>query len=103
MQYSLGSFLAGESILRLQVLPEPNDKGKAYPMATSILKMTVDTMTSLPVDKQEEVYDFARFLKASARPATRKNHTNGSILGLVGIGASGKGDIAVNHDNYLYE
>jgi len=72
-------------------------------MATSILKMTVDTMTSLPVEKQAEVYDFARFLKARTKPMIKKNDRSCSALGLIGIGKSGKGDIALNHDKYLYE
>jgi hypothetical protein len=73
-------------------------------MAVNYVKMTADTMAKLPEQKQAEVYDFANFLRLNSTDiAVRKSFKKASILKLVGIGASGKNDIALNHDKYLYE
>lgn len=73
-------------------------------MAADYLKRTVDTLASLPLEKQEEVYDFARFLKETTpRPAAGGKVKKGSVLNIVGLGGSGARDIALNHDKYLYD
>ncbi len=72
--------------------------------ANNYIRLTVDAMEKLPSEKQVEVYDFAKFLKAStnAMTATKKNKKT-SVLDIIGIGTSGVGDIALKHDKYLYE
>ena len=73
-------------------------------MAADYLRMTAETLATLPLEKQEEVYDFAKFLKTSSASATgRKKEKKGSVLNLIGLGKSGVGDIALNHDKYLYD
>lgn len=73
-------------------------------MATNYLKMTVNTLATLPLEKQEEVYDFVKFLKASTEKLTiYKKSKKGSVLNLIGLGKSGLGDMALNHDKYLYD
>jgi len=73
-------------------------------MAFDYLKMTVDTLATLPLEKQVEVYDFAKFLKTTAvRPVIKKKTKKGSLLKIVGLGKSGAKDIALNHDKYLYD
>jgi hypothetical protein len=71
-------------------------------MASDYLRMTADTLATLPLEKQEEVYDFARFLKANTtHTATIEKKRKGSVLNIIGIGKSGVGDLALNHDKYL--
>jgi hypothetical protein len=66
--------------------------------------MTAAEMSTLPAQKQAEVYDFAKFLRINTKDAdVKKSFKKASVLNLVGIGSSGKGDIALNHDKYLYE
>jgi hypothetical protein len=73
-------------------------------MPTNYVKMTAATMATLPAQKQAEVYDFAKFLRINAKDiAVNKSFKKASVLNLVGIGSSGKSDIALNHDKYLYE
>jgi hypothetical protein len=73
-------------------------------MAVNYVKMTATTMAKLPEQKQAEVYDFAKFLRISTKDVVaKKSLKKASILKLVGIGSSGKNDIALNHDKYLYE
>jgi hypothetical protein len=73
-------------------------------MATDYMRMTIDTIATLPREKQEEVYDFVRFLKTSSGKTTGKEKTRkGSILNIIGLGKSGLGDLAINHDKYLYD
>ena len=72
-------------------------------MSTNYIKLTIDTMESLPAEKQVEVYDFAKYLKKRTKSTVRKITKKASILKLVGIGKSGCSDISVNHDTYLYE
>lgn len=72
-------------------------------MAVDYLRMTADTLATLPLEKQEEVYDFARFLKTTAeQAATMRKKRKGSVLNIIGLGKSGLGDMALNHDKYLY-
>ena len=73
-------------------------------MAIDYLKKTVDTLASLPLEKQEEVYDFAKFLKkTAAEPAAKGKGRKGSVLNIIGLGRSGVNDVALNHDKYLYD
>jgi len=72
-------------------------------MRANYIKLTVDTMETLPADKQVEVYDFAKFLKKKTKAATKRNQKKTSIFDLFGIGESGCSDISLNHDKYLYE
>jgi hypothetical protein len=72
-------------------------------MSIDYLKMTANTLATLPPAKQAEVYDFATYLKVRTSSITRKHVKKDSVLDLVGIGESGKNDIALNHDKYLYE
>jgi hypothetical protein len=73
-------------------------------MSVDYLKMTIDTLAKLPLEKQEEVYDFTLFLKASSKQEAAKEHKRkGSILNIIGLGKSGLGDISLNHDKYLYD
>lgn len=73
-------------------------------MAVDYFKMTVDTLATLPIEKQEEVYDFTMFLKSISKQGTAKTKKrNGSILNIVGLGKSGLGDMSLNHDKYLYD
>jgi hypothetical protein len=73
-------------------------------MAADYLKMTIDTLATLPMEKQQEVYDFTQFLKASSKQNTTKaKRHKGSILNIIGLGKSGLGDISLNHDRYLYD
>lgn len=73
-------------------------------MATDYMRMTIDTIATLPREKQEEVYDFVLFLKTSSGKTTGKEKTRkGSILNIIGLGKSGLGDLAINHDKYLYD
>ncbi len=73
-------------------------------MGADYLRMTTETLATLPPEKQEEVYDFAKFLEASSADVTgRKKEKKGSVLNLIGLGKSGVGDIALNHDKYIYD
>ena len=73
-------------------------------MAANYVKMTAATMATLPEQKQAEVYDFAKFLHVNTKDVVaKKPFKKASVLKLVGIGSSGKSDIALNHDKYLYE
>jgi hypothetical protein len=73
-------------------------------MATDYMRMTIDTIATLPREKQEEVYDFVRFLKTSSDKTAGKEKTRkGSVLNIIGLGKSGLGDLAINHDKYLYD
>jgi len=82
-------------------------------MPEDFVKLTSETLATLPRKKQEEVYDFARFLKTASRgtaprrkaPSTTaaKRKNKDSILDLIGIAESGYTDISVNHDKYLYD
>jgi hypothetical protein len=73
-------------------------------MSENYPKLISHAVVELPVEKQAEVYDFARFLKAAATIRVRKAaRKKASILDLVGIGASKECDIALNHDKYLYD
>jgi hypothetical protein len=50
-------------------------------MAVDYLKMTVDTLATLPIEKQEEVYNFTLFLKSISQKGTEKAKIrDGSIL-----------------------
>ena len=73
-------------------------------MAVDYLKMTIDTLATLPLEKQVEVYDFTLFLKAASKQGDAKvKRRKGSILNIVGLGKSGLGDMSLNHDKYLYD
>jgi cytochrome c len=72
-------------------------------MSYNYPKLTTSTMEKLPVDKQAEVYDFAEFLETKARKHQPHRAKKASFRDLVGLGRSGKSDISVNHDKYLYE
>ncbi len=73
-------------------------------MAANYLKMTVDTLATLPPGKQEEVYDFAEFLKlTSTQMRPPKNNRKSTVLEIISLGKSGIGDLAFNHDKYLYD
>jgi hypothetical protein len=73
-------------------------------MAADFLKMTVNTLATLPLRKQEEVYDFAEFLRlSSVRTSPRKHNRKSTVLEIIGLGKSGIGDLALNHDKYLYD
>ena len=73
-------------------------------MAANFLRMTADTLATLPPKKQEEVYDFARFLKENTAQTTiKEKKRKGSVLNIISIGKSGVGDLALNHDKYLYD
>jgi hypothetical protein len=57
-------------------------------------KLISHAVVELPVEKQAEVYDFTRFLKATAAVKIReKAKKKVSIMDLVGIGESKEGDI----------
>ena len=74
-------------------------------MPANYVKLTADTMGVLPREKQAEVYDFAKYLRASSKAvsANSRRRKKGSVLNLIGLGKSGVGDIALNHDKYLYD
>jgi hypothetical protein len=73
-------------------------------MITNYVKMTAAAMSLLPEQKQAEVYNFAKFLHINTKDTvSTKKLKKASVLRLVGMGASGKNDIALNHDKYLYE
>lgn len=72
-------------------------------MAYNYAKLTVDTMEKLSPEKQAEVYDFVSFLEAKTRKHRDHRAKKTSLLELVGFGRSGKTDVSVNHDKYLYE
>lgn len=72
-------------------------------MPANYVKLTIDTMSELPSEKQIEVYDFAKFLRTTTKKESQKKPRNNSILKLIGIGQSANGDIALNHDKYLFE
>ena len=72
-------------------------------MALNYSKLIADTVTTLPQDKQVEVYDFAKYLRAKNRPKkVKKSTSKHSILSLCGMGKSDITDGALNHDKYLY-
>ncbi|MBN1604799.1 MAG: hypothetical protein JW915_24530 [Chitinispirillaceae bacterium] len=72
-------------------------------MTIDYLKMTIDTLAALPREKQEEVYDFTQFLKASSKQTIKRKKRKSSILNIIGVGKSGLGDLSLNHDKYLYD
>jgi len=73
-------------------------------MTVDYLKMTVDTLATLPLEKQEEVYDFAKFLKATtAKPEVKRVSKKKSVFNIIGLGKSGLKDVSLNHDKYLYD
>ena len=73
-------------------------------MAPDYVKMTVEALSVLPAKKREEVYDFAEFLRASTDVTmVKKKRKKGSVLNLINLGKSGRTDIALNHDAYLYD
>ena len=73
-------------------------------MSANYVKLTANTMTQLPEEKQLEVYDFVNFLRTSTKMIQpKKVSKKTSLLKLIGIGSSGKTDISLNHDKYLYE
>lgn len=72
-------------------------------MSANYIRLTADTMETLPPQKQAEVYDFATFLRTSSKSAARKKSKKGSVLNLIGLGKSGLSDISINHDKYLYD
>jgi len=72
-------------------------------MAANYVKLTSNTMSALPVNKQAEVYSFAKYRRErSKKKATKKKKTT-SVLDIIGLGESGHSDISINHDTYLYE
>jgi len=73
-------------------------------MAVDYLRRTVDTLASLPLEKQAEVYDFVNFLKEKTKePAAKEKGKKGSVLNIIGLGKSGIGNVALDHDKYLYD
>lgn len=73
-------------------------------MPTDYLKSAYETMTTLPLEKQEEVYDFVNFLKMATVHSPVKHRTKkGSVRNIIGLGKSGLCDISLNHDKYLYD
>jgi hypothetical protein len=73
-------------------------------MRANYIKLTANTMETLPAEKQAEIYDFAKFVKEKTKNSTKKStRQNASILDIIGIGESGCSDISLNHDKYLYD
>ena len=72
-------------------------------MPANYIRLTLNTMGSLPPEKQVEVYDFAKYLREKTNKNVRKTTKKTSILKIIGIGKSNCSDISKNHDKYLYE
>jgi hypothetical protein len=71
-------------------------------MSIDYAKLTQQTISVLPLDKQAAVYDFAAYLRQQNNAAGRKPRKATSILKLQGIGKSTVHDLAARHDHYLY-
>ncbi|HFD40689.1 MAG TPA: hypothetical protein ENJ31_12670 [Anaerolineae bacterium] len=76
-------------------------------MATAVLDSLVETVGGLPEQDARAVLDFARSLLARVqRSSGDRSGTvaweNDPLWDIVGLGASGVSDGAVEHDKYLY-
>jgi hypothetical protein len=52
-------------------------------MPTDYLKSAFETMTTLPLEKQEEVYDFVNFLKMTTVHTPMHRKKKGSLLKII--------------------
>ena len=60
-----------------------------------LIELINNTVENLPYDKQQEVYDFATYLKSKTKKAVSKNpSTLGKMIGVL----EGPSDLASNHD-----
>ena len=64
-----------------------------------LLELIQHTVEKLPYDKQQEVYDFASYLKNKTK--VDKIQTNSRFDSMIGI-IDGPSDLASNHDE-IYE
>lgn len=71
-------------------------------MSANYVRLTASAMETMPPQRQAEVYDFAKYVKERGKNAGVKRK-RASVLTLIGIAESRMGDIAGNHDKYLYE
>lgn len=60
-----------------------------------LIQLINHTVEDLPYDKQQEVYDFAAYLKSKAKNAVTKNTS--TLDNMIGI-LEGPPDLAANHD-----
>jgi hypothetical protein len=66
-------------------------------------QMVADTVSKLPINKQAEVYHFAKFMKSKTQVKSNRKPKKGSVFDLFGTATSKVTDGSVNHDKYLYE
>ncbi len=67
-------------------------------------QMVAETVSELPINKQVEVYHFAKFIKSETKiKNTGKSSKRASVFDLFGTATSRVIDGAANHDKYLYE
>ena len=87
---------------------EEDKAKKEFFMPADYIKLITSATAELPADKQLEVYDFVqsvrcRYKKSPKSAKVSKIQTKDSLLGIIGIGDSGRSDIAANHDKFLYD
>ncbi|MBL8028472.1 MAG: DUF2281 domain-containing protein [Fibrobacteres bacterium] len=75
-------------------------------MTPNFSKLIAETVQTLPVDEQEEIYHFAEFIrtKEAQKPVVRRSTLKRkSVFDLFGKTVAKVTDASVNHDKYLYE
>jgi hypothetical protein len=73
-------------------------------MTPNYPQMVADTVSELPITKQAEIYQFAKFMKSETKVKNKKKPVkNSSVFDLFGTATSKVTDGAANHDKYLYE
>lgn len=73
-------------------------------MAPNYSQLVANAVSELPITKQAEVYNFAKFMKKEAKGETQKKIlASPSVFNLFGTATSKVTDASVNHDRYLYE
>jgi hypothetical protein len=69
---------------------------KACRMSQNYIQLTKTQMQELPVIKQAQVYDFAKYLKSRSRYKRRDKKSRYSIHNLVGMRSSDVNKLSVN-------
>jgi hypothetical protein len=75
-------------------------------MAPNFSKLIADTVQTLPIDEQKEIYHFAEFIRTKEvhRPIARRSALKRkSVFNLFGKTVAKVTDGSINHDKYLYE
>ena len=71
-------------------------------MSQNYVQLIKTEIEALPLKKQAQVYDFAKYLKSRSRHKLHGKKSRYSIRKLVGMCSSDVNDLSVNHDKYLY-